>query len=134
MEATKQSTIVDTSVLVAAFNDEDALHKRAVKVMDDCPKPFILHEYVVLETATVLMSRINKQAADDFLDMTLTNADSRVLHSSAYSFLKTIDSFTESKTKQLSFTDAALLSLSDQYSVLTFDDALNRAIKRKANN
>ena len=132
METTKQSAIVDTSVLVAAFNEEDALHKRAVKVMDDCPKPFFLHEYVVLETATVLMSRINKQSADDFLDMTLTNADLRVLHSSAYLFLKTIDSFNESKNKQLSFVDSALLSLSGEYTVLTFDDALNRAIKKRA--
>ncbi len=132
MELANSNTIVDTSVLVASFNEKDALHKRAVKAMDECPKPFIIHEYVLLETATVLMSRVDKQAADAFLHNALTNADSTVLHSSIPTFLLAIKSFIGNKTKQLSFTDSALLALSKEYAILTFDDALNRAIKKKS--
>jgi predicted nucleic acid-binding protein len=53
------------------------------------------------------------------------------MYSSMPTLLLAIKSFTGSKTKQLSLVDAALVSLSQKYTILTFDDALNRAIKKQ---
>ena len=125
-------TIVDSSILVAFFNEKDPSHDRALKVMLAAPRPLIIHEYVFLETATVLMLRADKETADAFILNALTNADVRMLHGSEPLFLLAIKNFMGNKTKQLSFADSALLALSSQYKVLTFDDALNRAIKKKA--
>jgi predicted nucleic acid-binding protein len=131
MEVSSSSTIVDTNVLVASFNEKDALHKRAVKAMDECPKPFILHEYILVETATVLMNRMDKQAANEFLHKALTNADTALMYSSEFAFTQAMKSFIANKTKQLSFVDSTLLDLSKRYSILTFDESLNRAIKKQ---
>jgi predicted nucleic acid-binding protein len=125
-------TLMDSNVLVAFFNEDDSLHEKALKVTLAAPRPLIVHEYVVQETATILMLRAGKVLADAFILTVLGNADFSILHSTAPTFLLTIKNFIGSKTKQLSFTDSALLALSKQYSVLTFDDALNRAIKKKA--
>ncbi len=124
-------TLVDTSVLVAAFSNSDSLHEQGVKALTDCRQPLIIHEYVLLESATVLMSRVSKQVSDTFLTSIITSASVQILYSSPTHFFGTLHSFLGSKTKQLSFVDAALLSLADQYQVLTFDDALQRAITKK---
>jgi predicted nucleic acid-binding protein len=127
-----EPVLIDSNVLFAAFSADDSLNKRAIKAMAECPKPFIIHEYVVLETATILMLRASKALADAFINTVLKNADFSILDSSSPTFLLAIKGFLSNKTKQLSFTDAALLALSPKYSILTFDDALNRAIKKKA--
>ncbi len=127
----ESSPLIDSSVLVAFFNEQDPLHGRALTTMLSAPRPLIIHEYIFLETATVLMSRADKKTADAFIHSMLTNADIKILHTSEAIFLLTIKAFTGNKTKQLSFADAALLALSKRYSILTFDDALNRAIKKQ---
>ena len=124
-------TLVDTNVFVAAFNGSDALHSRAVKALAAIERPYILHEYVALETATVLMMRVSKAAADIFIQGALHNAEFRLVLSSETGFQRTAKTFVLNRSK-LSFTDTALLALSSDYDVLTFDEALNRAIKRKA--
>lgn len=125
-------TLIDSNVLVAFFHEDDSLHEKALKATFATPRPLIIHEYVMLETATILMLRAGKALADTFIRTVLGNADFSILHSTTPTFLLAIKSFMGSKTKQLSFADAALLALSPAYSVLTFDDALNRAIKKKA--
>lgn len=120
--------LVDTNVLVSAFNTKDSLHEKAVRIMDECPKPFVLHEYVVLETTTVLMNRASKAVADAFLKSTFDSADSWILYSNQSAFLDVSEAFLKHK---LSFADAALLALSDEYNVLTFDKALQKAIQAK---
>ena len=125
-------TLIDSNVLIAFFHEDDALHEKAVKLMLAAPRPLIVHEYVVLETATILMLRAGKSLADAFIRTVLGNADFSMLHSTTPTFLLGIKNFIGSKTKQLSFADAALLALSPAYSVLTFDEALNRAIKKKS--
>lgn len=127
-------SLVDSSVLVALFNEKDSLHDKALKIILTAPRPLVVHEYIFLESATVLMSRADKQIADSFIMNILTNADIKILHSSESIFLLTIKHFMENKTKQLSFIDAALLALSKEYTILSFDDALNKAIKKKALN
>jgi predicted nucleic acid-binding protein len=115
-------TLVDSNVLIASRNDKDALFARAIEALEAAAKPLVLHEYVVLETATVLMVRAGKAMADDFVRFVLKNADFSLLLSSETEFLSAADTFMKTRSK-LSFADSALLSLSSQYPVLTFDKA-----------
>ncbi len=124
---------IDTSLLVAYFNESDSLHAKAHKAISSITRPLLVHEYVLLESATVLMSRETKELADVFVKIMLTNADFRLIYSDKYFLQESAESFLESKTKQISFVDAALLALSDGYPILTFDNSLQKAIeKRKA--
>ncbi|MDB5237602.1 MAG: hypothetical protein JWL88_704 [Parcubacteria group bacterium] len=123
-------TLVDSSVLVASRNNKDSLFNQAIEALRSAEKPLILHEYVVLETATVLMTRAGKPLADTFVNNVLGNADFQLLRSSEADFISTIEAFTQTRTK-LSFTDVALLTLSSQYTILTFDKALERAIRKR---
>src|SRR3989344_5333982 len=125
------AALIDSSVLVAYFNDEDALHGRARELLPSVARPLCIYEYVVLETATVLMTRASKSLADSFIRVVFGNADFQLIFSSEISFVVTTETFLASRSR-LSFTDAALLALSREYDVVTFDKALERAIKRQA--
>jgi len=123
-----EGRFIDASVLVAAFVVDDGLHERALKELALVPRPFLIHEYVALETATVLGMRYGKDIADTFMEAVLHNADFELVPSSVAFFRETAGVFIENK--KLSFTDAALLALSSEYQVVTFDEALGRAIKK----
>ena len=123
-------SFIDSSVLVGFFNEEDVLHQKALSLLESIEKPLLIHEYVALETTTLLMVRSGKPIADEFLRVLLGNADFKIVFSSEANFLLTSEVFAKNKTK-LSFTDAALLELSSTYPVLTFDEALMRAIKKR---
>ncbi len=125
------ATLVDSSVLVAAKNKNDTLHDRAVEALAKAELPLIVHEYVVLETATVLLNRASKDVAETFIQQVLKNASFSLLFSSQLSFLAAASSFIKS-TSKLAFTDATLLALSDIHTVLTFDETLAKAIKKRA--
>jgi predicted nucleic acid-binding protein len=124
-------TLVDSSVLVGAANSQDSLHARAVRALSECTPPIVVHEYVILECAAVLMTRADKQTADTFVKGVLQNKAIRVMWSSVPVFLSATEEFLSTKAK-ISLVDSTLLALSSEYKVLTFDEALNRAIKRKS--
>ena len=124
-------SLIDSNVLVGAANTADALHARAVKMLLECPKPVVIHEYAILETAAVLMNRADKQTSDAFLRGVLQNADVKILWSSRETFLAGMTEFLDTKAK-LSLVDSTFLALSGEYDILTFDEALIRALKRKA--
>jgi len=124
------ATLIDSSVLVASRNEGDSLHSRAIKAMSLADKPLVVHEYVLLETATALQMRASKLIANIFVKAMFENSAFKILFSNESDFIKTTSIFLGNRTK-LSFVDAALLALSDKYSVLTFDEALARTIKKK---
>ncbi len=124
-------TLIDSSVLVASRNDKDLLHARAIKNLRDAELPLVIHEYVLLETATVLINRASKATADIFIRAVLGNSAFSILYSTEQDFLTVVETFTSNRMK-LSFTDTALLFLSGEYTVLTFDESLSRAIKRQS--
>jgi predicted nucleic acid-binding protein len=125
-------TLVDSNVLIAFFNEKDALHERAFKACSEITGQIVVHEYILLETATILLQKSGKEIADQFIVVMLGNAAFRIFPSSESLFFTTINCFRIQKTKNLSFVDAALLSLSSYYNVLTYDEALAKAIKAQA--
>ncbi len=123
------ANFIDSSVLIAFFKEDDSLHERAFQVIRDGAKPVLVHEYVALETATVLMVKAGKEVADEFMKVLLTNADFKPVFSNETHFFLTAHKFIANKT-QLSFTDAALLELSAAFPVITFDKALQKAMDK----
>ena len=90
--------------------------------------PILLPEYVVLEVYTVLAIRVSKTQADAFLRLTSDNQDIHILLTDETFFLAVVTACQQQKYKGLSFTDTALVVLSAEHTVITFDRVLQKAI------
>jgi len=126
-------TLYDTNVWVAYFNRDDSLHAKAAKLFAEHEQRtrIALPEYVALEVATVLAVRRGKAEADHFLDYALDNEQIEILFSSPSTFQAAVRAFQKQPSKALSFVDAALIVLGKEHTVITFDKALQKALKAK---
>lgn len=122
--------VLDSNVWIAYSYKEDTLHKKACGVMKNINTRVLLPEYILIEVSTVLAQRANKKIADLFLDRVLHNDDILILYSSPKFFDAVVKLFQTNGGKQLSFIDTALVYLSRWYSVITFDKALEKAIRK----
>ena len=124
-------TVVDSSVLIAAINASDSQHKRGEAEIRSAAKPIIVPEYVVVETCAVLVKKAGKHLADDFVREMGRNRDFRLQFSTSDFFILAAQTFLSIPTKKLSFVDCALIGLSKEYVILTFDRSLEKAIKAR---
>ena len=120
-------TIVDSSVLVASFLANDSQHEKAQRALKKlknigCP------EYVVLEVANVLHNKKEHVLASSFLTLIEASSDISILLSTPTLLAETMELFRADRFSKLSFVDAALVVLSRDNEILTFDAALARAI------
>ncbi len=122
-------TILDSSIWIAYLHIADSQHKKAVDLLAQVPQPYLVPEYVISEVCSVLAMRAGKGVVKNFLEVVFHNSDTRVLYCENDLFLETVKYFAEIPEKHLSFTDTMLLSLSSEYSTLTFDKKLEKAIK-----
>jgi len=105
---------MDTAGFLAVWDASDEHHRRAVRLQSESSRKkrqFLTTDYIVDETATLLLMRHSHSAAGDFLKTTL---QSRTLH------LEWIDSerfhaaaelFHRHDDKQWSFTDCVSFAL-----------------------
>ena len=120
--------VADANVLIAAINESDTLFLRAKEIIIAAAKPILIPEYVAVECVTVIARNINKSTADLFLNRTFVgNDDFTLLPSSPQLFAVAAKEFLTAH-KRLSFVDCALVVLSREYTVLTFDKALAKAL------
>ncbi len=126
-------TIFDTNVWVAYFNLSDSQHAKALKLFRGLNNQTMLAlpEYVLLETVTVLASRASKKTADQFIDYALDNQNVTVLYCSPELLRASVATFQRQSSAALSFVDAALVALSSEHAVVTFDRNLAKAIKKQ---
>lgn len=120
--------LVDSSVLIGLFADDDAHHEAAVAVM--CEVGDLYMPYCIInETVTVLTYKYSLAHAVSFLQFLDGNRNitfmDDVLHDEIAWFL--------TLHTRISFTDAALLLLAKKYKVplLTFDKQLAQLARRK---
>ncbi|MCI0680109.1 PIN domain-containing protein, partial [bacterium] len=73
--------VVDSSVWVALFSENDSQHGKAVKV-SALLSNVVLTEYVILETSSFLLRAVGKAEAKKFLEFALNNSEVAVLYSS----------------------------------------------------
>ena len=124
-------TILDSNVWIAFLNESDSQHKKAEKVFNVILLPIGMPEYIIAEVASVLAMRASKTIADKFIDIALDNQDIQIIFSSRSFFTGAMESFKNSKQKQLSFVDSVLLYLSQNHEIITFDENLRKAIAAK---
>lgn len=118
--------ILDSNVWLAYFIEDDSQHDKAVVVFSNITETILMPEYVLLEVSTLLRSKKHNVKAVDFCRKMITNRET-FLHSMPL-VGETADTFCKRNDK-LSFVDTALLVLSKEYTVITFDKALQKAIK-----
>lgn len=119
--------IFDTNVWVALFNENDAHHEKAQQLFLQT-ESVIIPEYIILETTTILQMRASKQIADLFAEMITSTEQLEILYASDSFFHAVLKLFQKQYSKKLSFVDCALLELSANYKIYTFDEALEKAI------
>ena len=124
------AVIFDSSVWIAYMKEADTQHAKAINIFEaTAERKIIVPEYVALEVSSVLAARVTRVLANNFLEIISDNSDIEILYSDRAFFIKTATLFRTSLTDKLSFADTALLNLSRQYEVITFDTDLDKAIK-----
>ena len=112
--------VIDSSVFVAFYRDIDALHRDALRVMQELSSDvLIVHPYVIQETATVLTYGVGLPVAKKFLT-DITTASNIIIP--PLNIQQDIKLFSYSRAK-LSFTDVVLIGLAKEMGVplITFD-------------
>lgn len=122
--------VFDSSVWVAFFNDADSQHSKARAAVASAGELTVMPEHVVAETSSVLLARVNKKSAEEFLEAITGNPSIMILLSDAEVFWSSLGIFREKANQKLSFVDSVLLFLSRKYDVITFDRELEKAIKK----
>ncbi|MDP4007920.1 MAG: PIN domain-containing protein [Candidatus Peregrinibacteria bacterium] len=125
----KNKIILDSNIFIAFYYKEDSLHEEALSLLSSLDDYEIIIPYCVIqEVSTILTYKLGKKVADDFLN-DIQNADTTLIINndvqSEIEFFKTIKA-------NLSFTDLALLHLSQKYdaTLLTFDQQLLKLYKK----
>ncbi len=121
--------IPDSSFWVSLFDESDSYHAQARTIAGTLIPPIWLHEYVLIETATVLAKRQGKEVTAKFILALVNNRDvilfpvsKEVLTHITKRYLTLID-------KNPSFVDVALIHASEEHEIITFDKDLDKEIK-----
>ena len=121
--------LVDSSVWIALFLDDDSQHAKAVDVLRRIGDASIRIPYgVILETTTTLARKQSKQQANKFVEYVRANSQIEILMPFP---LEDINIFLE-EPDRLSFVDALLkgMSLRDGLALISFDKQLLNSLKR----
>ncbi len=125
------SFVIDSSVLVAFYDDRDIHHTDALIVMKEIQgRNVFVHSYVVQEVATILCYRFGSLLARRFLEDVVNSENVTI----PWTDVKEEIEFFNNLNKKISFTDTSLILLSKKKGIplLTFDRqaiALLRKIK-----
>jgi len=122
--------ILDANVWIAFFDNDDSHHERAQQTLYSSSGRLVLPEYVLLEVISVLQRKRGKNFADVCLTELIFNQDLVLLMNDANFIQDFYQFFLNNNYEQLSFVDQFLLFLSQEYSIVTFDKALAKKIKR----
>jgi predicted nucleic acid-binding protein len=124
--------VVDTSFVVALYNERDAHHRDAAEVgrrlvAGEWGRGLLL-EYVFVEVTTVVLARRRLETAT-LVARTLLRSRELDFVACSDIFPDVLETFTQQGSGTLSFTDAAILTVARQRdaAVATFDRALARA-------
>lgn len=102
--------VLDSSFLVALFDESDSLHKKAVEDMREYEKKgeqFAISESILGETATVILYHAGLKQASAFLDY--ANENFSVFWTDGKEELSGIISIFKAQRRQLSYADASVI-------------------------
>ncbi|MDD2655777.1 MAG: PIN domain-containing protein [Candidatus ainarchaeum sp.] len=120
--------VLDTSLIISFFDEEDVLHQKAVKAFEEFEKggdQLLLTDYVLNETVSVTLRKGSLDKSKELLEFLLEYKNMEIFHVDANGFREVIKVFREQKDN-LSFIDCSLLWLAHAYGfrVETFDKNL----------
>lgn len=122
-----EALVLDTSFLVALFNNNDVFHKKALKRREQIKNEILLlPEYVVLELTTILGIKTSVKISQKATNELLHAKEVRFIPCSEI-FASAFKRFHKQDLYKLSFVDCALLEIKESYGaseILTFDKAL----------
>ncbi|MEK7098816.1 MAG: PIN domain-containing protein [Patescibacteria group bacterium] len=121
--------LIDSSVWIALFLDDDSQHAKAVDVLRDIGEATIKIPYgVILETTTTLSRKQSKEQADKFVEYIRSNSQIEITPP----FVSEDLSIFLAESDRLSFVDALLkgASLRDGLTLISFDKQLLNSLKR----
>lgn len=121
--------LIDSSVWIALFLDDDSQHAKVVDVLRDIGDAAIKIPYgVILETTTALSRKQSKEQADKFVEYIRANPQIEVTSP----FVSEDISIFLAESDRLSFVDALLkgLSLRDGLTLISFDQQLLNSLNR----
>jgi len=124
--------LVDSSVWVGAFNENDTHHKRALTDLEEIKQlgeDIIITDYVVVEVSNILLSRVGKKVSERFISAMRESNEVTVMFTGESSFFLTADAFAKNQ-KALSFVDVSLIVLVKGLGakLLTYDEELRKAL------
>jgi predicted nucleic acid-binding protein len=126
--------VLDTSFLVAFFNEDDSFHFKAVSEMKNLEKETqLISDYVINETATVLNYKAGLEKAVAFIEGVKNKENIELYYSNENDFESTAGIFKRQKRK-LSFTGASIIhtALSTRSKIATFDENIIKEFERLA--
>jgi predicted nucleic acid-binding protein len=128
--ALSNGVIFDSNVWIAYFHSTDAHHTKATALVEKYrDNPVIITEYVLLEIATLLKQKIGPAKTRAIITTVLQTDGVELLPSSNF-FTTSLAAFQNLNEKYLSFVDVSLLVLSNDFTVVTFDTQLHKAIAK----
>lgn len=131
MEGKARAVVVDANVLVALFNQDDTLHKRAVALWQEFrnDQELLLYtsNFVLAEVLTVLRLKASREAALSFGAIVFGQTKVlQVVYIDRELMKRAYEIFSRVPIKDFSFVDASLVALSEafQAELATFDKHL----------
>ena len=100
--------LVDTAGFLSLWDASDQYHKRALQLQTELSRKtrrFLTTDYIVDETATLLLVRHSHAAAADFLQTVLASQSLQIQWIDSDRFQRAAQFFTQHDDKQWSFTD-----------------------------
>lgn len=122
--------IIDSSVIIAYFYEQDSQHDKARMILDDLfekEQKICFTDFVFSEIITVINLRAGYEKAKMVSDKLLNNKDVNLLCTDFDVFRKTMKRF-ESKITKLSFVDISLIEVAHEQDkkLITFDRELQK--------
>jgi len=127
--------LLDTSLLIAFFNDKDVFHSKAVEKFKEFEKQrrnLAISNYILNEAITVMLRRRNLQMSKQMLKFLLNYDKVEVFHVDEKGFFDIIEVFNNQKDT-LSFVDCSIVWMAKKhgFAVATFDKNLEKEIYTK---
>lgn len=119
--------LIDTSAVIAVLEPEDPNHAAAARILGSL-RGVVTHDYVVLESISVLDRRSSPRTLETFLDVMLPEIHVERVGSEL--FARAMAAFRARERRRLSFVDAVTIEFCrDQgiRDVFAFDEDLDRA-------
>ena len=120
--------IVDSSVWISYFDEDDSQHLKAENLLEKLSEPFLVPEYILLEVVTVLRQKHREAELQQFLD-SATRDD--VYLPAGNLGVMVASCYADKKYQKLLFVDVALALLAKKYKIITFDKALKQVIEKQ---